>query len=132
MTVETPMIRGRTVYVKLKDNPNSAYKRLHRLLKEEGVLDELRAREAFVPASTKRRTARSRGTAREMKRQAREAMTGGIRRDGKHTGNKGKNTNKKALFRQMMQDLKDAKIPGRNPKKGRRKARSSDGESSAE
>lgn len=116
-------IKGRTVYLGLRDNVNTAYKKLHRMLKEEGILDRLRELEFFTKKSTRQRTAKSRGMAREMKRQAREALSGGIRREDKRTGNKGKRSNKKLLLRQMMKDIKDAEISGKRAKKGRRKPR---------
>jgi ribosomal protein S21 len=119
ITVE---IKGRTVYVGERDNVNSAYKRLHRLLKEEGILDLLRARESFTKPSDKRRTARSRGFARELKRQARMALAGGIRKEEKRHGNKGKSNKAELLKKQMMKDIKDAAISRKGSRKDRRKA----------
>ena len=117
-------IKGRTIYVGERDNVNSAYKRLHRLLKEEGILDLLRDKESFTKPSQKRRTAKSRGMAREMKRKAREALAGGIRKEEKQHGNKGKKNKRRLLKKQMMKDIRDAEISRKSPRKGGRKTQS--------
>lgn len=117
-------IKGRTVYVG-RDNVNSAYKKLHRLLKEEGILDTLRARESFVKKSTKRRTAKSRAGARELKRQTRLSLAGGVKKEEKPHGNKGRSNKKRLLKEQMKKDIRDAEISRRSPKKNRQEPRTS-------
>jgi len=112
----------RGVYIRPGQDPMIAFKKLTRMLKDEGILDELRDRESYVKPSARRKNRKAKAVARERRRQHSQKINWGPvpTQTPTKSVNKGKNSKKQQILKEMD---KNAKVARRDSKKSRPKTR---------
>jgi len=93
---ETPKFTGRSIFIREGEDPDRAFKKLTRKLKEDGFFEVLREREFFSKPSVSKKTALARAKSREERRLAKSKSEGiPVYNTGRGKKNRGKKTKRR-------------------------------------